>query len=120
MSSISRPLSGEVLLFRLHEEHSNMRGSMSRGSGPTSRTLLKDDALSVTLITLVANGQIKEHRAPGPITVQVLSGSLTFAVGEASHEMNEGDLLFLKAGLAHSVATTEGATFLLTLVPPQP
>jgi quercetin dioxygenase-like cupin family protein len=114
MSSIQRELAGDVMVFRLEEQYVNMRGSMRRGSGPTSRTLLKNGPLRVTLVTLPANGEIKEHRSDGPITVQVLAGSMTFQIGENEHALATGDLLSLAPTIRHSVVSEAGVTFLLT------
>lgn len=118
MSSIQRELSGDVLIFHLEEQHANMRGSMRRGSGPTSRTLLKNGALSATLVTLPANGQVKEHQANGPITVHVLTGSMIFRVTDGEHALTAGDLLSLAPDIRHSIVSEEGVTFLLTNVRP--
>ena len=115
MSPLQRSLNSDVLIFRLDEEHGNMRGSTARGRGPNARTLIKNGPLRVTLITLPAGGQIAEHTANGPITVQTVSGSLRMHVQSDVYDLSTGDLLSLAPGIAHSVSSEEGATFLLTL-----
>jgi quercetin dioxygenase-like cupin family protein len=113
---MQRELSGDVMVFHLDGQHANMRGSMRRGSGPTSRTLLKNGSLSATLVTLPANGQIKEHQANGPITVHVLTGSMIFRVPDGEHALAAGDLLSLAPDIRHSIVSEAGVAFLLTNV----
>jgi quercetin dioxygenase-like cupin family protein len=116
MSSIQREISGDVMVFHLEEQHANMRGSMVRGTGPTSRTLLKNGRLSATLVTLPASGQINDHQASGPITVHVLTGSMVFRVPDGEHALTAGDLLSLAPNIRHSIVSEAGVAFLLTNV----
>jgi quercetin dioxygenase-like cupin family protein len=118
MSSMERELGGDVMVFHLEEQHANMRGSIRRGAGPTSRTLLKNGQLSATLVTLPANGQIKVHQANGPITVHVLTGSMIFRVPDGEHALTAGDLLSLAPDIPHSIVSEAGVGFLLTNVRP--
>ena len=119
MSSIDRPLSADVLVFHLTDEraHAADPAILARG-GRNARTLLKDGALRVTLITLAAGGAIAEHHATGPITVQVLEGALRFSAAGEDHALAAGDLLCLGAGIHHAVASDGGAAFLLTIGAP--
>ena len=119
MPSIERPLSGDVLVFRLHEEraHAADPAAVRRG-GPSARTLLKDGPMRVTLIVLGPGARIAEHAAEGPITVQPLDGVITFmALGE-EHELRPGDLLSVGIGVRHALASADGGSFLLTVALP--
>ena len=118
MTSDGRKLEGDVLVHRLGEEREIMRGNIRRGSGPTSRTLVKNGPLSVTLVSLAAGGTIREHKAAGPITVHVLDGDLSFVTTDGVHALAAGDLLSLAAGIRHSVASMGGAQFLITIALP--
>ena len=119
MTSIDRPLAADVLVFHLADErtHASDPAILAR-SGRNARTLLKDGALRVTLITLAAGGAIAEHHATGPITVHVLDGALRFGAAGTEYSLDSGDLLSLGAGIHHSVASDTGATFLLTIGAP--
>lgn len=88
-------------------------------SGRTARTLVKDGPLRVTLIALMPGHGLPDHRAEGPITVQVLSGQMRFRIGEEEWELAERDLISLEEGIHHSVASDEGCVFLLTLARPE-
>ena len=116
MSSIDRPMHGDVLLFDLgHERRLTTDQDRIERSGRNARTLLKEDALRVTLIVVGAGGEIPEHQASGPIVVQVLEGAIAFTAAGVTHDLAAGQLLSLKAGIRHSVRSAAGGTFLLTV-----
>lgn len=116
MPSIQRPLSGDPLRFHLEEERSRMaRTGLEVEQGRTARTLVKDGSLRVTLIVLGPGGELREHSAPGPITVHALDGRVRFSTGGEDHDLVPGDLLALGADVPHSVTSREGGAFLLTM-----
>ena len=47
-------------------------------------SFVKDAALNVLLMVLKKGAHLHEHRTKGPITVQVVSGSIRFSAGEIS------------------------------------
>lgn len=116
MSSLDRPLHADVLRFRLEEEEGKAThaDTLAR-DGRSSRTLLKDGALRVTLIVLAEGGGIPEHTAPGPITVQPLRGHVEVVVEGERHGVEAGEILSLGPAVAHSVSSDDGAAFLLTV-----
>lgn len=116
MSSLDREMSGDVLVFRLDAERAAVsdQGILER-SGRNARTLVKQGGLRVTLVTVGAGGAIPEHHAEGPITVQVLTGSVRFRAGGVEHRLQEGALLVLAGGLPHAVTSDHGGSFLLTV-----
>ena len=121
MSSIDRPLSGDVLRFQLEEERMRVNDPvLLERHGRNARTLLKEGPLRVTLVMVRAGGKISAHRAGGPITVHVLQGDIQFRVGGCEHRLAAGDLLAVHAGLEHEVGSEGGGTFLLTVVQPGP
>lgn len=78
-------------------------------------TLVKTDTIRVVLVTMLKDGELQEHSAPGPITVQVLQGEIDFTVGDESHLMEAGDLISLAPGVRHAVRGVEDGAFLLTI-----
>jgi quercetin dioxygenase-like cupin family protein len=116
MSSIQRPLSGDILVFNIDQEHERAADPdlLSR-SGRNARTLLKMGSLRVTLVVLGPGGELAAHEAPGPITVQAVHGRIRFTAGGEQHDIGPGQLLAAGPGVRHSVASTDGATFLLTV-----
>lgn len=77
--------------------------------------LIKTDAIRVVLVTMLEGGEMHEHSAPGPITVQVLTGSIDFSVEGESNVMVEGDLISLAHGVRHAVRGIKDGAFLLTI-----
>lgn len=119
MSSIERPLSGDVLVFDLAEERERASDPAIVGrSGRNARTLLKSGELRITMIVLGPGGGIPEHHAEGPITVQPIEGRLDFSVGGEVYDLGPGQLLSTGPGVPHAVRSEEGATFLLTVAHP--
>ncbi|MHB1311701.1 MAG: cupin domain-containing protein [Gemmatimonadaceae bacterium] len=117
MSSIDRPLSGEVLFFQLEEEQTRVNNpALLERHGRNARTLLMEGPLRVTLVMVGAGGHIAAHRADGIITVHVLRGDIEFRVAGQEHRLAAGGLLVVAAGLEHDVASDAGGTFLLTVV----
>jgi quercetin dioxygenase-like cupin family protein len=116
MSSIQRPLSGDVLRFDLGEERGHAQdATILERSGRNARTLLKEGPLRVTLVVLAPGGEIAEHQASGPITVQPLEGRIRFAIAGEDHDIGPGELLSVAPGVRHRVRSAAGATFLLTV-----
>lgn len=116
MSSIDRPLSGNVLRFDLAAERGRVNDPTHlERHGRSARTLLKEGPLRVTLVMVRAGGQIAAHHAAGPITVHVLDGDIRFRVAGKEHRLTPGNLLAVDAGLEHDVTSEGGGTFLLTV-----
>lgn len=119
MPSIQRPLSGDILVFDIDEERelATDRELIGR-SGRNARTLLKNGPLRVTLVVLGPGGELPEHQAAGPITVQVVEGRIRFRAGDDEHDLGPGQLLAAGPAVRHRVASERGAAFLLTLSHP--
>jgi quercetin dioxygenase-like cupin family protein len=120
MPSIQRPLSGDVLVFDIGNERERAAdpGPMER-SGRNARTLMKEGPLRVTLVILGPGGELAEHQAAGPITVQVIEGGICFSTANEAHVLGPGHLLAAGPGIRHRVDSLEGGTFLLTVSHPE-
>ena len=119
MPSIDRPLSGDILVFDLDEERERAADPATlERSGRNARTLLKSGSLRMTLVVLGPGGEIPEHRAEGPITVQAVEGRVRFTAGGQDHLLDPGQVLSAGPGIPHSVRSEEGAAFLLTVAHP--
>lgn len=116
MPSIQRPLSGDVMVFRLDDERERTADPATvQKHGRAARTLLKEGPLRVTLVVLAPGGELAEHSAEGPITLQPLAGSIRFTAAGEAHDVRAGDMLSAGAGVRHAVSSEDGATFLLTV-----
>ena len=119
MSTLDRPLHADALRFDLAgEEAEATHPETLERDGRSSRTLLKDGPLRVTLIVLAPGGGIPRHQAQGPVTVQPLRGRVEVALGDRTHEVSAGQLLAIGRAVPHSVSSDDGAAFLLTVTHP--
>ena len=68
-------------------------------------------------MVLKKGAHLHEHRTKGPITVQVVSGSIRFSVGVDQRVISAGDLVGLDREVAHSLeALQESALILVTAI----
>ena len=70
--------------------------------------------MQIMLIALDAKAELKRHTAPGPISVQVIKGSISFRTDETAHDLTSGQLLTLEGNIPHSVYGNESSIFLVT------
>jgi quercetin dioxygenase-like cupin family protein len=89
-------------------------------NGRNGITLVKTRELRVVLEALRSGSELAEHRAPGPITVQVLEGALRFHTGQDTFRVRQGELLALPAGRPHAVEAVQDSVFLITITPALP
>ncbi|MDQ6663782.1 MAG: cupin domain-containing protein [Acidobacteriota bacterium] len=81
---------------------------------PIFRTLLQGSGSRVMLLCLRAGQIVPEHSAPGPMTIQALSGCAKFYDGNMPVEMKAGTLIRLESG-QHRVEALEDAVLLVTI-----
>lgn len=81
-------------------------------------TLFKSGRIEVVRLVMFKGKEIAEHAAPGEITVQCLEGTLAFTALGKTEELSPGHLVYLTAGVPHSVKCIEDASFLLTMLLP--
>jgi quercetin dioxygenase-like cupin family protein len=116
MTPVSRPLTGRHLTFDLSELIADVRADENFiQTGRLGRTLVKDDALRLTLTVLAAGAEVGTHQAAEPMTLQVLEGRLTYRVGEEHFELGKGEFLFFGPGHAQDIRALEDTALLLTI-----
>lgn len=79
-----------------------------------TQKLYKTAGMEILLIALDAQTELKRHTAPGPISVQVIEGSISFRTDELAQDLLVGQLLTLEANVPHSVYSNERSIFLVT------
>ena len=119
MSSNSRKLEGDALVHHLTEEHRAIDQSLLARQGRSSRTLVKEGLLRLTLIALAPGGNLERHRAAGPVTMHVIEGEVVFTVPDREYAMTAGDILTLAPGVEHAARSVQGGVFLLTVAHPE-
>lgn len=82
-----------------------------------SRTtaLIKGAQLEVVRIVLPAGKGLREHSAPGEITVQCIEGECEFTIEGAVHLLRAGDWLHLGARAPHALLARSDTSLLVTL-----
>jgi quercetin dioxygenase-like cupin family protein len=111
-----RALEGPVLSFTLETEVEQLRQQPSYLNGdPSGRTLVKEPDLRIVLFALRAGARLREHQASGPISIQVLEGSIRLRLPAESVELTAGRLMALESGIRHDLEAIDDSAFLLTI-----
>jgi len=84
-------------------------------SDRNSMTIFKSDILTIVLLGLHQNAEMKTHQANGVISVQVLEGRINFTTEEKTVSLEKGQMIALHENIPHSVMALEETFFLLTL-----
>src|SRR5687768_800076 len=87
---------GTLHVFALEEYTRMLREEPAyRANGRDGITLVKTPELRVVMEVLRSGSELAEHRAPGPITVQVLEGAIRFHTGEDTFRVRPGEVVAL-------------------------
>jgi quercetin dioxygenase-like cupin family protein len=113
---VQHSVSGPTLSYSLEEQMQIVRRELAENPARAGRTIVKEGALTVTLVGVKPGGELRPHKADGPITVQVLEGEIEFAVGEMARVLTSGTLFALEGGIQHAVKSEHGGVFLLTVI----
>lgn len=116
MSPVQHPVSGPSLQFSLENEIRSLEKELSAAPSRSARTLVKEGPLRIMIVAVSPGGELRPHKAEGPISVQVLEGEIDFQVEGGSWKLPRGTLFMLGAGITHSVRSPKGGVFLLTVV----
>lgn len=77
--------------------------------------MLENDERKEIKITMPSGTFMKEHKAPGAISVQVLSGEIDFSVGDTTHNLKALDMISLEAEVVHALVAKTNSIIRLTL-----
>ncbi|HEX7019861.1 MAG TPA: hypothetical protein VF159_07630 [Gemmatimonadaceae bacterium] len=116
MSPVQRSVSGPVLSFDLAQEMNAVRRDLNAESSRVARTLVKDGPLTMTLVGVSAGGAVHAHKADGPVSLQCLDGDIEVDADARVWTLDPGALLVLEPGVSHSVRSSSGGFFLLTVI----
>jgi quercetin dioxygenase-like cupin family protein len=109
-------LGAPIIHIELDNELELLRASDSYGAADhAATTILKRPGIRVVLVALKAGGQMHEHHADSPITVQVIQGTIRFDVEGQTLELQPGHLVGVAESLPHRVLGVEDSAFLLTI-----
>lgn len=111
-----RPLEGQVRQFAVLGE---MTGLLQRVRGNKSKrsasALVKEGPFRVQVIAMDEGGELEDHSAGGPFTIQCLLGRVMISAQGQKHRLTTGDLLVADSGITHSVTADEASILLVTV-----
>lgn len=111
-----RVLDAVLVKVDLEEKLEHIRNETAWKEGDRNAiTVFKNEEISMVLISLHAGAELKPHKAPGPINVQVLEGKMSFSADNQVFEIKKGQLITLRKEIPHSVVALEDSAFLLTV-----
>lgn len=116
MSSLNRTIEGDVLVQHLTQDRLTIDPALVAAHGRSSRTLVKEGPLRITILALAPGGDLPPHRTDGPLSIHLLEGAVTFQATGREYPLAPGDVLVLAAGVEHSARSERGCVFLLTVV----
>ncbi len=117
---IGDTLGAPILQCDLFGEIENLRKEEAwlRGTGPSSKTLVKHSDLRIVLLALRKDMRMQEHKTSATISVQLLAGHIRLKLPDRTVELGPGQLLVLDQHVPHDVEAEEDSAFLLTLSSP--
>jgi len=120
----SSPPASRVIRRRVPSTHTSaaaladLRREPLRGeSGHRQIALVHEGPVRLALLAFERGGRMKEHAAPGWVTIQVLRGTLTVRSEGAQHQLTAGNILSLAPRVRHGVEATAEVDMLLGIYP---
>lgn len=77
--------------------------------------ILKAEELEIVRLVLLAGNEMREHKAPGEITVQCIEGQIAFRTPETSQTLVAGDLVHLRSKEPHALRAITDSSALVTM-----
>ncbi|WP_459547598.1 cupin domain-containing protein [Nocardia sp. X0981] len=89
------------------------------GATPNAQRLLHGPGLTLVRISFRREQVLDEHRAPGPILVHCLSGTIDLDIiadtGTETHHLDAGTVLHIAAGVPHRLTAQADSVVHVTL-----
>jgi len=103
-----RPSAGGMMTVKFADEIARLKSTDEwKSADRHAVSLVKDNALNVLLMVLKKGAHLHEHRTKGPITVQLVSGSIRFTAGPDQRVIAAGEMVGLDRGIPHSLEALE-------------
>ncbi len=98
------------------EAFSAVDGVAYQDSGVVSRTIINNDAGSVTYFAFDKGEGLSEHSAPYDALVHVLDGTVDIVIGGVSSVLEAGDAIIMPANIGHALKAVSRFKMCLTMV----
>ncbi|RRJ88018.1 cupin [Paenimyroides tangerinum] len=82
---------------------------------PAVSVLVNTTTIKEVRIVFKEGQEMKEHKAPCPIVVSVVEGSIDFGVGKEHFILEKGMLIALEANILHSLKALQNSILRLSL-----
>jgi quercetin dioxygenase-like cupin family protein len=111
-----RKLQGKLLTFLLDAQDNELRArAKDATAGLASRTLVKQGALRITQVALRKGAALESHHVAGPLSIQVLRGTLRLTTDEGDTDLAADSLASLAAGVVHAARGLSNCSLLLRI-----
>ncbi len=82
---------------------------------PAISVLMETEHSKEIRILLVSGQEMKEHKTPYPIVIEVFEGNILFGVKGDVHELKKGDVVSLEGGIHHDLKAQSDSIIRLTI-----
>lgn len=83
---------------------------------PALQVIMNTPYVKEVRITFKKRQEMSSHKAPSPIVVQVLEGSIDFGVADnGRHTLSKGDMITLDANIVHDLVAQEDSIVRLSI-----
>ncbi|MGH9444637.1 MAG: hypothetical protein ACRD3O_02735, partial [Terriglobia bacterium] len=106
------PMRGSVIEFSLTEEAARLRHEPAWEHGRNAKTLIKFSDLRVVLTAIRGGQTLTEHRNPGRIYIQPLSGHIRVEALSKTFDLPSGNIIALDREVSHHIVALEDSTFI--------
>lgn len=96
-------------ILKLKEQVEYQKGQV------TSKTLVQNNTVSVTIFSFDKDEEISTHAAGGDALVTVLEGTGKFTIGGVEYILNEGESIIMPKDIPHAVYGKEKFKMLLVV-----
>lgn len=110
-------LANPLMHFNWAQEVRALKGqdSWERGTGRSSKTLVKYPDFHIVLVLMKANTRMDEHHVDARISIHAIEGRIRVRLAQEVVELSAGELMALDYGIPHDVEALEESAFLLTI-----
>ncbi|MEO8541377.1 MAG: hypothetical protein ABI577_16665 [bacterium] len=80
-----------------------------------TETVAREGSVSLVVMAMEAGDEIKQHLAPGAVSVQLLRGHISLNAENKDFDLRPSQLVFLQPSIPHSVRAAEQSVIVLTI-----